>query len=232
MECIRRRSAHITCLPVDRLTVGRPGDPRYRACLAKALIVAGLLAAWTAPSANASGIYWSVTGSKTIGHADLDGTGVDQSLISTVGSPAALAVDDTYLYFAQTGMIGRAKLDGTAVEQSFIPVISGTGGIGSRRNVHLLVGPQPAQNRSCESRRHGGERGIRHFALRAADRHRGRWDASLLGEWSRILMDQPREPRRHGRERVFPIDRAQPIRPRALRGVHVLVDSSHGGAPR
>ena len=66
-------------------------------------------------------IYWTNDNGTTIGRANLDGTGVDQSFI-TGTDPIGVAVDGHYVYWtnATAGTIGRANLDGTGVNQSFI----------------------------------------------------------------------------------------------------------------
>ena len=81
---------------------------------------------------DASHVYWSDFNAGTIGRANLDGTGVDQSFIPGAGHyPNLVAVDDGHVYWANAemtgvgmlngGSIGRANLDGTGVDQSFIP---------------------------------------------------------------------------------------------------------------
>ncbi|HTF32484.1 MAG TPA: SUMF1/EgtB/PvdO family nonheme iron enzyme [Myxococcota bacterium] len=106
----------------------------FQRSLAKALVVAGLLVMWIAPSATAA-IYWANLGPNSIASANLDGTGVNQSFIpiGTGNNPYGVAVDGTYIYWTYTATnlgysldIGRANLDGTGVNQSFIPI--GTGG--------------------------------------------------------------------------------------------------------
>ena len=82
-------------------------------------------------------IYWTnfITGTNittdTIGRANLDGTGVNQSFISGASSPIGIAVDADHIYWANfaTGTIGRANLDGTGVNQSFITGASGPRGV-------------------------------------------------------------------------------------------------------
>ena len=68
-------------------------------------------------------IYWSNSG--TIGRANVDGSGVNQSFIAGAGiAPYAIAADNNYVYWVNQGhdasTIGRAKLDGTNVNPSFI----------------------------------------------------------------------------------------------------------------
>ena len=69
---------------------------------------------------DADHVYWTnING--TIGRANLDGTGVDQSFITDT-SAIGVAVDADHVYWsdASTGTIGRANLDGTGVDESFI----------------------------------------------------------------------------------------------------------------
>ena len=69
----------------------------------------------------------------TIGRANLDGTGVNQSFITGVSNAVGIAVDGTYVYWTQTAggtsTIGRANLDGTGVNQNFITVAGGPYGL-------------------------------------------------------------------------------------------------------
>ena len=104
---------------------------RLQRSLTKALIVAGLLVTWVAPSAKASAIYWAnaSTNPGTIGSANLDGTDVNQSLITGVTYPSGLAVDGTYIYWANGSGVGRANLDGTGVNLSFISGGANTYGV-------------------------------------------------------------------------------------------------------
>jgi hypothetical protein len=100
----------------------------FQRSLTKALIVAGLLVTWIAPSANASSIYWANTGptgtAGSIAQANLDGTGVNNSFITGVAGPWGVAVDGSHIYwgnqFGIAGAIGRANLDGTDVNKNFI----------------------------------------------------------------------------------------------------------------
>lgn len=73
-------------------------------------------------------IYWS-TGS-SIGRANLDGTGVNQSFISGTCGSFGLAVDSNYVYWAnaQCHSIGRANTDGTGADQDFITGLDLAGG--------------------------------------------------------------------------------------------------------
>jgi virginiamycin B lyase len=67
-------------------------------------------------------IYWTNFGTGTIGRANLDGTGVNQSFIAASSRPEQVTVNGNYIYWTDfdAGTIGRADLDGLAVKQSFI----------------------------------------------------------------------------------------------------------------
>jgi hypothetical protein len=93
--------------------------------LTEVLIVTGFLATWIALPADAAGIYWTNTASDTIGHANLDGTGVNNHFISGILNPNGVAVDGTYIYFGQPSGIGRANIDGTGVDPNFITLDTG-----------------------------------------------------------------------------------------------------------
>src|SRR5262245_35430486 len=62
-------------------------------------------------------------GDGTIGRANLDGTGVNETFITGL-NPSDVAVDANHVYWGGSvlglGTIGRANLDGTAVDQNFI----------------------------------------------------------------------------------------------------------------
>jgi hypothetical protein len=67
-------------------------------------------------------VYWADDGTGTIGRANLDGTGANQSFISGASGPIGVAVDAGHVYWANniTDTIGRANLDGTGPDQGFI----------------------------------------------------------------------------------------------------------------
>ena len=84
---------------------------------------------------DAEHIYWTdvgptgAPGAGSIGRANLDGTGVQENLVSGVLFPLSVAVGDSHIYWTDyTGgngspvetSIGRANLDGTGVDQDFI----------------------------------------------------------------------------------------------------------------
>ncbi len=66
-------------------------------------------------------VYWTNSNGASLGRAELDGSGVDPSYISTLGFPEAVAVDPEHIYWTNaTDAVGRAALDGTEVDHSFI----------------------------------------------------------------------------------------------------------------
>ena len=81
------------------------------------------------PSALDDQVVQQDTGS--IGRARVDGSGVNQDLITGLGQPAGLAVSGGYLYWSDNGRdsIGRARADGSQVNASFIIGTAGPTGI-------------------------------------------------------------------------------------------------------
>jgi YD repeat-containing protein len=74
-------------------------------------------------------MYWSNVNAGTIGRANIDGTGVNQSFITGIDAPSGITSDGTYLYWTTgglndtfgTGGIARAGLDGvTGRNNTFI----------------------------------------------------------------------------------------------------------------
>jgi hypothetical protein len=70
-------------------------------------------------------IYWTddqdAPNSSTIGRANLDGYGVDQSFIAGLNAPKGVAVDGQHIYWTSLdGTIGRANLDGSGADGSFV----------------------------------------------------------------------------------------------------------------
>ena len=96
------------------------------------LLLAGMaVAVWLSAAADANGyVYWAnssipTLNGTTLGRANLDGTGVDQSFITGANGPCGVAVDSAHIYWGNDGAgvgttLGRAAIDGSAVDQSFI----------------------------------------------------------------------------------------------------------------
>jgi virginiamycin B lyase len=76
-----------------------------------------------APGAGAY-IYWANGATNTIGRANLDGSGVNNSFVAGAMSPCGVAVDAGYVYWAQStsgpGGVGRASLSTQGAQNSFV----------------------------------------------------------------------------------------------------------------
>ena len=83
-------------------------------------VLVAMLAALAVPASAGAFIYWTNVPTNTIGRANLDGTGVDQSFITGATEPAGLAVAARYLFWANNDAIGRANLFGTDVDQGVV----------------------------------------------------------------------------------------------------------------
>jgi virginiamycin B lyase len=96
----------------------RRDDRARHAISIGAIVVLSLLFAGSAEAH----VYWTNNADTTIGRANLDGTGVNQSLISGGFNPCGVAVDGAHVYWGNigAGTIGRANLDGSGANQSFI----------------------------------------------------------------------------------------------------------------
>ena len=74
-------------------------------------------------------VYWTNVDTGTIGRANLNGAGVNDSFITGVFRPEGVAVDSGHVYWAGGGFrpntIGRANLDGTGVNRRFIAARDG-----------------------------------------------------------------------------------------------------------
>src|SRR5919201_4463873 len=100
--------------------------PRWGVAIAAALLLLGSLllsAIAFAPRAEAL-IYWANSdgGGGTIGRANLDGTGVNQSFITGASHPCGVAVNSSHVFWGNDSgsSVGRANLSGTGVSQGFI----------------------------------------------------------------------------------------------------------------
>jgi hypothetical protein len=85
------------------------------------------------PSSAHGYIYWANHKDGTIGRANLDGTGVNQSFVTGATSPCGVAVIGSYIYWSndQDNTIGRANLDGTGVTPRLITDTGGACGLAS-----------------------------------------------------------------------------------------------------
>ena len=98
---------------------GRRSAVLRRAALALATLAIGTLA--LAARADAA-VYWANFNSGTIGRANLDGSGANQSFITGAGQPVGMAVDADHVYWTDTdaNAIARANLDGSGVNRTFV----------------------------------------------------------------------------------------------------------------
>jgi len=79
----------------------------------------------TGAVANDTYVYWSNFGGNTIGRANLDGTGVNQSFITGANHPVGISADDTHIYWANQGSnksAGRTWTGRTSRRPSSPPV--------------------------------------------------------------------------------------------------------------
>jgi hypothetical protein len=95
------------------------------------LALLALLALGGAAAPAQAFVYWDNVNSGAIGRANLDGTGADQSFITTASIPRWVAVDRARVYWATggAGTIGRANLDGSGADPSFITGASSLEGV-------------------------------------------------------------------------------------------------------
>jgi virginiamycin B lyase len=117
-----------------RMDVHRRAGWQSRRLLNAGALVAVLFSILTLASCGEH-VYWSSTepnfGTATIGRANLNGSGVDQSFITVArGRPSGVAVDGAHVYWTSNvgicnfgecpSFIGRANLDSSGVDQSLI----------------------------------------------------------------------------------------------------------------
>jgi virginiamycin B lyase len=114
--------------------------PAPRATGLAAVLLAALLVFTPVLASRANAfVYWSNSEGAsspddsfaTIGRANLDGTGANQSFIAEADFATGLAVDAQHVYWGNRfyDTIARANLDGTGADQSFITGASPPGGV-------------------------------------------------------------------------------------------------------
>ena len=179
----RSRAARSASRSTPATSTGRTSPPPGRSAAPTSTGPASIRASSPSRTAasgvavDAGHVYWTDAYSfppGTIGRANLDGTGVDQSFISGAQGPFGVAVDAGHVYWANgnfPGSIGRANLDGTGVDQSFI-----SGGVlsvrrcGRRRSP--LLGERLEHDRPRQPRRQR-RRSELHQRGQLPPRHRG-----------------------------------------------------------
>lgn len=104
----------------ERLLLSRRERVGVRRRGLELILIIAVACVW--PSAASAQLYWSNVGGGTIGTASIDGTGVDQSLITGGNESEGMATLGQYVYWANygSGTIGRAEINGSDVNQSFI----------------------------------------------------------------------------------------------------------------
>ncbi len=85
-------------------------------------------------------IFWANAGDNTIGEANLDGTGVNQSFVTGANLPMGVAFDGRHLDWTNEGSdtIGEANLDGSGVNQSFLNAAAPMGIAVSDRHLYWI----------------------------------------------------------------------------------------------
>jgi virginiamycin B lyase len=93
----------------------------------RCLLISGVLVEMLALAPSAHGfVYWA--NNNTIGRANLDGSGVNQSFIAGAGG-SGLAANAGHVYWSGSGAIGRADLNGSSSDPSFVTGASGPVGV-------------------------------------------------------------------------------------------------------
>jgi hypothetical protein len=123
-------TAHAAIYWGDGLTLGRANlDGSYRLDGYGAGSYVGINGAQEiygacAVAVNGTHVYWGDSERGSIGRANLDGSGLNYTLITGAQQPCSLALDGTYVYWGNFGSstIGRARLDGSEPKQDFVNV--------------------------------------------------------------------------------------------------------------
>src|SRR5579863_798383 len=103
------------------MRIYRGFPPNRVRLLAFAATAAVVVSAWGSARADAF-IYWANQGGTTAGRSNLDGSAINESLLSGTYAPFAVAVDGQHIYLADFfhGTIQRANLDGSSADPAFI----------------------------------------------------------------------------------------------------------------
>lgn len=115
------------------------GDHRWRRRLIGVIAVGAAAALAVPASAQAVNLYWNNnigSGVRTIGRANVDGTGANIGFISPLAGASGIAVTRTHVYWANstTDTIGRANRDGSGVNASFITGAHSPAGVAINEN--------------------------------------------------------------------------------------------------
>ena len=110
---------------MERLFARRGSGSRIGGRALGLTVAAGVLLSLALPAGAGAYVYWGNEDGSTVGRAELDGSGVNQSFITSTpdSGPCGIAVNDTHIFWAnydQGTTIGRANLDGSNANPSFI----------------------------------------------------------------------------------------------------------------
>jgi virginiamycin B lyase len=95
-----------------------------------AALLAALLLLIAPRTANGNFVYWAnATPADSVGRAKINGTGLNNALISGLDVLHGVTIDSKYIYWTEgdgsASRIGRANLDGSGVNRNFIPNSAG-----------------------------------------------------------------------------------------------------------
>jgi streptogramin lyase len=104
---------------------------RNRISVAALGFLAGVLLTLALAAPAGAYVYWAEPHGPAIARAENDGSGIDNSFITTGASPIAVTVNSGHIYWAnQNGAsIGRANIDGSGVDNNFITGVSEPSGV-------------------------------------------------------------------------------------------------------
>jgi len=109
------------------LATREPGRSRSGLRTAATVAATAVAVLLVLPATAGAYLYWSNSGTSSIGRANLDGSGISSTFITGANTPAGVALDSGHVYWGNnTGFsVGRADLDGTDVNQSLFAVVTG-----------------------------------------------------------------------------------------------------------
>jgi len=118
-------------LSAARARAQAPRGSRRRLRALGLAVLGALVVSMVVSQATQAYVYWANQDTNTIGRANLDGSGANQSFITGASSPLGVAVDAAHVYWTnrRTNMIGRANLDGSGANQRFITGANGPEGV-------------------------------------------------------------------------------------------------------
>ena len=119
----------------------------------RVVLLAVAVAALALPASGGAYVYWAnydPNADTTIGRANLDGTGVNQSFIPSIGGLIEIAVDGQHIYWANTPRARSAAPTSTAPASTRASSpAQATRRAGGRRPAHLLDQRQRHGTRSA-----------------------------------------------------------------------------------